>query len=97
MAPDPTTPHHPGSEATLRKLMGGMSIFTMVMTVPQAWAVWVSQEVAGVSIWSWSAYLFSAVLWFWFGLKQGDRNIYLPCIGWIGLDAAVVAGVLVNG
>jgi hypothetical protein len=31
------------------------------------------------------------------GLKKHDRNIYLPCIGWIVLDAAVVAGVLVNG
>jgi uncharacterized protein with PQ loop repeat len=97
MAPDPTMPNDAGSESLLRRLMGGMSIFTMVMTVPQAWAVWVSQEVAGVSLWSWGAYLFSAVLWFWFGLKKGDRNIYLPCIGWIVLDVAVVAGVLANG
>ena len=89
--------HYAGAEGVLRKLMGGMSIFTMVMTVPQAWTVWIDREVAGVSLWSWGAYLLSAVLWFWFGLEKRDRNIYLPCIGWIVLDAAVVAGVLVNG
>ena len=98
MAQDPTMMrHYAGAEGVLRKLMGGMSIFTMVMTVPQAWTVWIDREVAGVSLWSWGAYLLSAVLWFWFGLEKRDRNIYLPCIGWIVLDAAVVAGVLVNG
>lgn len=97
MAPDSTTPTPTGSEGLLRMLLGGMSIFTLAMTVPQAWIVWFSGEVAGVSLWSWGAYLLSAVLWFWFGLKKRDRNIYLPCIGWIVLDAAVVAGVWVNG
>jgi hypothetical protein len=24
---------------------------------------------------------------------MGDRNIYLPCVGWVLLDAAVIAGV----
>jgi len=35
------------------------------------------------------------VLWFWFGLKQGDKNIYLPCIGWMVLNGAVVVGAVV--
>jgi hypothetical protein len=69
MAPDSTTPDRSGSEGLLRVLLGSMSIFTLVMTVPQAWTVWVSREVAGVSLWSWGAYLLSALLWFWFGLK----------------------------
>lgn len=50
--------------------------------------------LGGVSVVSWSAYLLSAVLWFWFGLQQRDKNIYLPCVGWVVLDAAVIAGAL---
>ena len=50
-----------------------------------------------MSVLSWSAYLASAVLWLWHGLQQRDWNIYLPCIGWIALDAAVIAGSLVYG
>ena len=42
-----------------------------------------------------STYFVSALLWFWFGMRKGDKNIYLPCIGWIILDAAVIVGVLV--
>jgi hypothetical protein len=35
------------SDTRLRRLLGGMSIFTMVMTVPQVLAIWVSHQ-AGV-------------------------------------------------
>ena len=43
------------------------------------------------------AYLVSAAAWFVYGLQKHDRNIYLPCLGWIAVDAAVILGVLVNG
>ena len=94
--------HDPGnaaaaapSDTKLRGLLGAMSIFTMIMTVPQVWAIWVGHQAAGVSILSWSAYLVSALLWLLFGLRRHDRNIYLPCLGWIALDAAVIAGAVV--
>jgi uncharacterized protein with PQ loop repeat len=99
MAPEPVSSHatNSRSESTLRALLGGMSVFTMLMTVPQVWVIWVGHQAAGVSVLSWSAYLLSAVLWFVFGLQKRDRNIYLPCVGWVGLDAAVIVGALVYG
>ena len=99
MAPDPSIPVReiPHLETTLRRLLGGMSVFTMLMTVPQVVTIWVGHVAAGVSVWSWSAYLLSALLWFWFGVTKGDKNIYLPCIGWIGLDAAVIVGTMIYG
>lgn len=97
MAPDPTTPAGIASrsDTTLSRVLGGMSVFTMLMTVPQVLTIWVGQQAAGVSVVSWSAYLFSAILWFWYGLRKRDKNIYLPCVGWVGLDTAVIAGALV--
>lgn len=80
----------------LTRLLGGMSLFTMAMTLPQVWTVWTSQEASGVSLLSWSAYLAAAILWFWHGLRQGDKNIYLPCIGWVILDVGVIAGVVLH-
>ncbi|OLB72393.1 MAG: hypothetical protein AUI16_20450 [Alphaproteobacteria bacterium 13_2_20CM_2_64_7] len=96
MAPDSMTTagHGAHSDTFLRRILGGMSVFSMLMTVPQVWTIWVNHQAAGVSVASWSAYLLSAVLWFWFGVQQRDRNIYLPCIGWIGLDAGVIAGAV---
>jgi uncharacterized protein with PQ loop repeat len=85
------------SDAVLRRALGAMSVFTIVMTVPQIWTIWVGHQAAGVSILSWGAYLVSALLWFWHGLRKRDRNIYLACIAWIAADSAVIAGALVYG
>jgi uncharacterized protein with PQ loop repeat len=94
MAPDPMNPAG-SSEMALRRILGGMSLFTMVMTVPQVLTIWVGHQAAGVSVVSWSAYLLSAILWFCYGLQKRDKNIYLPCIGWAGLDTAVIVGAVI--
>jgi hypothetical protein len=67
MAPDPTTPAGQDSKADtlLRRLLGGMSIFTLVLTVSQVWTIWIAHQASGVSVLSWSGYLLSAALWFW--------------------------------
>jgi uncharacterized protein with PQ loop repeat len=91
-----TPPAHPPGDL-IEKALPLLSVLTMAMTVPQVWTVWFDRRTAGVSLWSWSAYLASALLWFWYGLRQRDPKIYLPCIGWLLLDAAVIAGVLVQG
>ena len=97
MAPVPVTHAGaaPDSETVLKRVLGGMSVFTMLMTVPQVWTIWVGHQAAGVSVVSWSAYFLSAVLWFWYGLQKKDKNIYLPCVGWVGLDAAVIVGAAI--
>jgi uncharacterized protein with PQ loop repeat len=85
------------SESALKRVLGGLSIFTLVMTVPQIVAIWATRQAAGVSVLSWGAYWISALVWFFYGLRKRDRNIYLPCIGWLVLDGAVVVGALVYG
>jgi uncharacterized protein with PQ loop repeat len=81
----------------LRRVLGFTSGATLLMTIPQVLTIWLRHEAAGVSLISWSAYLASAALWLWYGIERRDRNIYLPCIGWLALDAGVIVGVLVYG
>ena len=81
----------------MKRLLGAFSIFTLVMSVPQAVTIWVTHRAAGVSLVSWSAYLLSALAWLLYGLQKRDRNVYLPCLGWIAVDGAVILGILVNG
>jgi uncharacterized protein with PQ loop repeat len=95
--PAPAAAARTHSKTVIRKLLGAMSVFTLLMTVPQVVTIWVGQQAAGVSVLSWGAYLLSALLWFWFGIQQRDKNIYLPCVGWIVLDSAVIVGVVVYG
>lgn len=99
MFPNPTAPtvHTPNPNILLPRLLGGMSVFTMLMTLPQILVIWFGHQAAGVSLLSWSAYLVSAVLWFCFGIQKHDKNIYLACVGWILLDSAVIIGVVIYG
>jgi uncharacterized protein with PQ loop repeat len=80
----------------LEKMLRLLAVLTMVMTVPQVISVWSHDNVGGVSLVSWIAYLISSVAWLVYGLQKHDRTIWLVCIGWIVLDVAIVAGILVR-
>jgi uncharacterized protein with PQ loop repeat len=82
MPPNPTPPATSAAQGhdAMSRVLGGMSIFTMLMTIPQVLVIWVGHQTAGVSLLSWSAYLISAVLWFLHGLRTRDKNIYLACV-----------------
>jgi uncharacterized protein with PQ loop repeat len=67
----------------------------MIMTIPQILTIWIGRNAGGVSLISWASYLFTACLWFVYGLRKRDKTIYLACVGWIILDAAVVIGIVV--
>jgi uncharacterized protein with PQ loop repeat len=99
MPPNPMTPASQTSfsDRAMSRLLGSMSIFIMLMTLPQVLIIWIGHQAAGVSLLSWSGYLVSAVLWFWHGVRTHDKNIYLACVGWIVLDIAVVVGVIAYG
>lgn len=90
------TPAVSGGETRLERALNLLSAFTMAMTVPQVLTIWVNQNAAGVSLISWSAYLLSAIVWLFYGLRRRNATIYLPCIGWIILDSAVVIGVIAH-
>ena len=95
MHPHPTASRAHPSGKMMGRVLGGLSIFTLLMTIPQVLTIWVARPSAGVSVLSWTAYLVSALVWLCYGLQQHDRNIYLPCIGWIVLDGAVIVGALI--
>lgn len=85
------------AKGPFEKILPWMSAATMVMTLPQIWTIWAEHQAAGVSLFAWGAYLFAACLWFIHGLKTRDKKIYIACVGWVLLDAAVVVGTLIYG
>jgi len=90
-----TEPQPAPAFSLLDKAISLMSALTMLSTVPQALQVWVG-SASGVSLVSWTSYLVAACLWLIHGVRKHDKSIYLACIGWIILDAAIVIGVIVR-
>jgi|SRR4029077_9687938 uncharacterized protein with PQ loop repeat len=87
---------NPQPVSGLEKVLRGLSVFTMLMTIPQVLTIWIEHNAGGVSLISWISYLVSAGLWFVYGLQKHDKTIYLACVGWVLLDLAIVIGVVVH-
>jgi hypothetical protein len=56
MMEDTMDPHQMQQPVTSR-ILGVMSLITMVMTIPQVWVIWVDRQTAGVSLLSWGTYM----------------------------------------
>ncbi len=95
MQQHPSATHVFPSEKELDRVLGALSILTLLMTIPQIWTIWIGHQAAGVSLFTWSAYLLSALVWFWHGFRKHDKNIYLPCVGWVVMDCLVIVGAII--
>ena len=85
MFPHPITPtaHTLHSDTLLRRLLGYMSLFMMLLTIPQVFTIWFGHQAAGVSLVSWSSYLVSAVYGFGSGYRKTTRTSICPAwAGW---------------
>jgi hypothetical protein len=49
MFPNPAVPtvHTSDPDTLVRRLLGGMSVFTMLMTIPQVMVIWFGHQAAG--------------------------------------------------
>ena len=81
--------------SALEQLLRALAVVTMLMTVPQVISVW-QHGGQGVALWSWVTYLVSSTAWLVYGVQKRDVTIWAVCVGWIILDAAIIAGILVN-
>ena len=76
---DPTMPAPSTAQrgSAMPRLLGGMSVFTLLMTIPQVLTIWLGHEAAGVSVASWGAYLPTSVSAFLHSL-EGMRTSPSP-------------------
>ena len=74
-----------------------VGVFGLIMTTPQILKIWVEKNAAGVSVISWSAYLFVAIFWIIYGIVDRDRPIIFIYSMWVVLDIFIVVGIIMYG
>ena len=79
----------------LEKALRVIAVLTMLMTIPQVIVVW-SRSAGGVSLASWVGYLGASIAWLAYGVQKRDATICLTYAGWILLDLAIIAGIIVR-
>lgn len=89
--PDGAAPRTP-----LEKLLRVAAVGTMLMTVPQAWSIWTTHGATDVSLVSWIAYLLSSTAWLAYGIRKSDATICFANAGWVALDLAIIAGIVMR-
>jgi uncharacterized protein with PQ loop repeat len=70
------------------------SVVSPVMTLPQVWQAWSTHNVGGLSLITWSAWLFFSVFWLFYGLAHEERPIIINNILWIFIHSAVITAIL---
>jgi len=73
-----------------------MAIVEPLMTLPQAYEVWMHHKSAGVSIITWGFFTFAAVIWLIYGLTIKNLPIIISSILWVIFEGSVVFGLLIN-
>lgn len=87
-------PHPNKYKALLDRVIFVVGVFGPIMTLPQVWEIWVGHEAAGVSLISWSAYLFCACIWLLYGLVHKEKPIIVSNVLGVILNITVVLGVI---
>ena len=80
----------------LDKLVYLAGILGPIMTIPQAYNVWILKDVSGVSLVSWSSYLLFASIWLVYGIIHKEKPIIISYFAWIIIEATIVLGLLAH-
>jgi uncharacterized protein with PQ loop repeat len=82
------------SKRFMDRAIYGVGIFGPIMTIPQLMNIWVYKNAVGVSVISWTSYLFVAIFWLGYGIMHKEKPIIFTYCMWILLDLLIVVGVL---
>lgn len=79
-----------------RSFMLVVAVVEPLTTLPQIYQVWFKNQVAGVSLLTWSLYILVACIWLIYGIKIKDTPVFVASILWAAMEILVVFGVIFN-
>jgi len=68
-----------------------------LITIPQLFDIYTKKNVAGVSSITWLAYVFTAIIWFTYGIIHKEKVIIVNGILGVILGATIFFGTLLYG
>jgi uncharacterized protein with PQ loop repeat len=73
------------------------AIIGSLVSVPQAWEIWVGHNASGVSLVSWTGYMIGNFVWLSYGLVHKEKPIISAYILAFPISIAIVIGIVVYG
>ncbi|MBY0110508.1 hypothetical protein K2Y00_00655 [Patescibacteria group bacterium] len=69
---------------------------SLLMALPQAYEVWVHQNVVGVSLATWGLWTIFSLFWITYGYVHKNRVIFYMNIGWFVLQGFISIGIILH-
>jgi uncharacterized protein with PQ loop repeat len=69
-------------------------IFGLIMTIPQIFKIWVEQNVSGISVLTWAAYLLMSLTWVAYGILHKEKPLIITYSLWIIMKLIIIIGVM---
>jgi len=85
-----------GKNRSLDRLTYVTGIMLPVLTIPQAYMVIMEKETSGVSLLTWSFYLFASLLFAVYGVIHRERLLMMTYFPFTIIEGAIVAGLLLQ-
>ncbi len=81
---------------TLDQLTFVTGILLPLLTIPQAYTIVVDKQTAGVSLLTWTFYLFASTLFAVFGIIHKQRLLIVTYVPFTIIELIIVVGLLLN-
>lgn len=82
---------------SMDKIIYVVALIWPILTLPQIWRVWVYKNPSGLSLFTWWAYVLSAILWIVYGIVHKEKVIIFSNILWVIVNLAVLIGTIIYG
>jgi uncharacterized protein with PQ loop repeat len=92
--PQPKNEKVPTNSAIIDMLVNIAAVIHPLTTLPQIYAIYSSQSVAGISLWTWLGFMLIGFIFLAYGLVHHLKPIILTQVLWFIVDATVIIGVL---
>lgn len=87
-------PHPDPLKRFMDMVIYAVSILGPALTIPQALTIWSSRSAEGLSLITWSSYLFFSGLWLFYGVLHKEKPIIFSNILWIVVNGFIVAEIV---
>jgi MtN3 and saliva related transmembrane protein len=88
-------PHPNKFKRLVDKLIYGIALFGPVVSIPQILKIYLYQNAAGVSLFTWIGYLIGSIFWIIYGALHKEKPIVFSSSLWIVIELLVIAGILI--
>lgn len=81
----------------LDSLVSFVAVVSPIMTLPQVYLIYSTQNAEGVSAFSWIAYVATSLIWLLYGLAHHEKPIVINSAIGAGLSSLIAVGAIAFG